>query len=180
MTGETRWCFLKHKTLQIGEEITFTFCTTTSKQNNCAVLCETTVLWTLDLIIFNEISTQFTEIQVGGLTSQTSWQCTCRLHTLTERCNMVECWYKNVLRWFLLTGLQTETLITFTICIVTSEIAETVDAVTKTGLLILAEIRTGELITQIAVTGAGTETSRTCKQCTNDLWIYLGSQNLCF
>ena len=52
---------------------------------------------------------------------------------------------------------------------VTSEITETVDAVTKTGLLILAEIRRGELITQMAVTGTGTEALRTCKQCTNDL-----------
>ena len=50
-----------------------------------------------------------------------------------------------------------------------SEIAETVDAVNKTGLLILAEIRRGELITQMAVTGTGTEALRTCKQCTNDL-----------
>ena len=31
LIGETRWCFLKHKTLQVGEEITFTFCTTTSE-----------------------------------------------------------------------------------------------------------------------------------------------------
>ena len=61
------------------------------------------------------------------------------------------------------------TLVTFTFCTVVSEITETVDAVTKTGLLILAEIRRGELITQMAVTGTGTETSRTCKQCTNDL-----------
>ena len=44
-----------------------------------------------------------------------------------------------------------------------SEIAETVDAVNKTGLLILAEIRRGELIAQMAVTGTGTETSRTYK-----------------
>ena len=29
----------------------------------------------------------------------------------------------------------------------------------------------------MAVTGTVTETS---KQCTDDLWIYLGSQNLCF
>ena len=71
-------------------------------------------------------------------------------------------------------------MVTFTLCIVTSEIAETVDAVNKTGLLILAEIRRGELITQMVVTGTGTETSQTCKQCTNDLWIYLGLQNLCF
>ena len=55
-----------------------------------------------------------------------------------------------------------------------------VDAVTKTDLLILAEIRRGELITQIAETGTGTETSRTCKQYKNDLRIYLGLQNLCF
>ena len=60
-------------------------------------------------------------------------------------------------------------LVTFTLCIVTSEITETVDAVTKSGLLILVEIRRGELITQMVVTGAGTETLRTCKQCTNDL-----------
>ena len=30
LIGETR-CFLKHKTLEVGEEITFTFCTTTSE-----------------------------------------------------------------------------------------------------------------------------------------------------
>ena len=36
LIGETRWCFLKHKTLQVGEEITFTFCTTTSEQNDCS------------------------------------------------------------------------------------------------------------------------------------------------
>ena len=76
---------------------------------------------------------------------------------------------KNVLRWFLLTGLQTGTLVTFTLCIVTSLKTETVDAVTKTGLLILAEIRRGGLITQMTITGTGTETSRTYKQCTNDL-----------
>ena len=45
---------------------------------------------------------------------------------------MVEC-KKNVLCWFLQTGLQTGTLVTFTLYIVTSEITETVDAVTKTG-----------------------------------------------
>ena len=44
LIGETRCCFLKHKTLQVGEEITFTFCTTTSEQNDCTVLYETTVL----------------------------------------------------------------------------------------------------------------------------------------
>ena len=60
-------------------------------------------------------------------------------------------------------------MVTFTFCITTSEITETVDAVTKTGLIILAEIRRGELVTQIAVTGTGTETSRKCKQCTKDL-----------
>ena len=32
----------------------------------------------------------------------------------------------------------------------------------------------------MAVAGTGTETSWTCKQCTNDLWIYLGLQNFCF
>ena len=40
--------------------------------------------------------------------------------------------------------------------IVTSEITETVDAVTKIGLLILAEIKRGEITTQMAVTGTGT------------------------
>ena len=83
------------------------------------------------------------------------------------------------MRWFLQTDL-TGTLAIFTLCKVTSEITETVDAVTKTGLLTLAEIRRGELIAQMAVTGTGTETWRTCKQSTNDLWIYLGLQNLCF
>ena len=71
-------------------------------------------------------------------------------------------------------------MVTFTLCIVTSEITETVDAVTKTGLLILAEIRRGELTTQMAVAGTGTETSKKCKQCTDHLLIYLGLQKLCF
>ena len=71
-------------------------------------------------------------------------------------------------------------LVTFALCTVTSEITETVDAVTKTCLLMLAAIRRGKLITQMAVTGTCTETSQTCKQCTNDLWIYLSLQNLCF
>ena len=75
---------------------------------------------------------------------------------------MVEC-KKNVLCWFLQTGLQTGTLVTFTLYIVTSEITETVDAVTKTGWLVLTEIRRKGLITQMTVTGTGTETSRTCK-----------------
>ena len=51
------------------------------------------------------------------------------------------------------------TLVTFAFCIVTLEIREPVDAVTKIDLLVLAEIRRGELITQMAVTGTGTETS---------------------
>ena len=54
------------------------------------------------------------------------------------------------------TELQMGILVTFTFCIVPSEITETADAVTKTGLLILAEIGRGELITEIAVTGTGT------------------------
>ena len=70
------------------------------------------------------------------------------------------------------------TLVTVTFCIVTSEITETVDSITKIGLLIFAEIKRGELATQMAVTGTGTETS--CKNCTNDLWMYLGLQNFCF
>ena len=47
------------------------------------------------------------------------------------------------------------TLVTFTLCIVTSEITETVDANTKTDLLILTESKRGELTTQMAVTGTG-------------------------
>ena len=60
---------------------------------------------------------------------------------------------------FLQTDLQMGTLVTFTLCIVTSEIREPVDTLTKIDSLILAEIRRGELITQMAVTGTGTETS---------------------
>ena len=67
-----------------------------------------------------------------------------------------------------------------TLCIVTSEVTETVDAAIKTYILILAETRRGELTTQMAVTGTGRETSWICKQCTNDLWTYLGLQNLFF
>ena len=87
---------------------------------------------------------------------QTSCHCTSSLHTLTVRHKKVD---KNVLRLFLQTDLQTGTLVTFTLCIVTSEIREPVDALTKIDSLILAEIRRGELITQMAVTGTGTETS---------------------
>ena len=61
------------------------------------------------------------------------------------------------------------TLVTFTLCIVTSELSEIVHADTRTGLLIMAEIKRGEQTTQMAVTGTGTETLRTCKHCTNDL-----------
>ena len=60
------------------------------------------------------------------------------------------------------------TLVTFTLCVVTSETVETVNEKTKTGLLILAEIKRGELTTQMAITGTGAETLRTCKHCTND------------
>ena len=37
LIGETRWCFLKHKTLQVGEEITFTFLQQHQSQNDCTV-----------------------------------------------------------------------------------------------------------------------------------------------
>ena len=40
------------------------------------------------------------------------------------------------------------TVVTFTLYIVTSEITETVDAGTKIGLVILPEIKNGELTTQ--------------------------------
>ena len=108
-------------------------------------------------------------VHVGGAMLQKSWQ----HHELCD-VTRLRVGNKNVLYWFLLTDLQTGILVIFILCIVTSAITETVDALTKTGLLILAGIRKGELISQMAVTGEGTETSRTCKQCTNDLWIYLG------
>ena len=72
------------------------------------------------------------------------------------------------------------TLVTFTLCIVTSEITETVYAETKIGLLTLAKLKRGKLTTQMAVTRTGTETSRAWKHCTNDLWIDLGLQNSSF
>ena len=50
------------------------------------------------------------------------------------------------------------TVVTFTRCIVTSEITETVDTDTKIGLLISTELKRGELTTQIAVAGTSTET----------------------
>ena len=49
------------------------------------------------------------------------------------------------------------TMVTFTFWLITSKITETVDAVTKTSLLILADIRRAELVTQMAVTGTSTE-----------------------
>ena len=49
------------------------------------------------------------------------------------------------------------TMVTFTFWLITSKITETVDAVTKTSLLILAEIRRAELVTQMTVTGTSTE-----------------------
>ena len=53
-----------------GEEITFSFCAT-SKRNDCTVLHQTTVLYTLD-ITFNRIPTQFAEIHMDGAILQTS------------------------------------------------------------------------------------------------------------
>ena len=55
---------------------------------------------------------------------------------------------KKALCWFLQTDLQMGTVVTFTLYIVTLEITETVDAGTKIGLVILAEIKNGELTTQ--------------------------------
>ena len=72
------------------------------------------------------------------------------------------------------------TLATFTLCVVTSEITEIVDAEAEIGLLILTGTKRRELTTQMTVTGTGTETLRTWKHWTNDLWIDLGLQNLCF
>ena len=58
--GKTKWCILKQTTLETGEEITFTFWTTTK------VSC------ILDLIDCKGISTQFTEIHVDKAILQTS------------------------------------------------------------------------------------------------------------
>ena len=44
LIGGTRWCFLKHKTSQVSEEITFIVCTTTLEENNCIALYKTTAL----------------------------------------------------------------------------------------------------------------------------------------
>ena len=66
--------------------------------------------------------------------------------------------WKNVKNCFLRTDLQMGTLGTFTLCTVTSEITDTVEAETKIGLLILDEIKRGELTKQMAVTGTDTET----------------------
>lgn len=57
--------------------------------------------------------------------------------------------------------LQMRTLVTFSLCIVTSEIRKYVDAETKIDLQILAETEMQELTTQLAVTGTGREISRT-------------------
>ena len=84
-------CFLKHKTEQADEEIKFTFCSATLEQNDCTVLYNTTVLCTLDLITFNRILTQFTDIHVGGAILKT-WQCTRSLHTWTAQHNKVDGW----------------------------------------------------------------------------------------
>ena len=53
------------------------------------------------------------------------------------------------------------TLVTFSLCIVTSEIRKYVDAETKIDLQILAETEMQELTTQLAVTGTGREISQT-------------------
>ena len=62
-----------------------------------------------------------------------------KLHNITK----LTVGKKNVLYWFLKTDLLMGTLATFTHCIVTSEITETVDADTKIGLLIFTEIKKG-------------------------------------
>ena len=46
---------------------------------------------------------------------------------------------------------------------------ELVDVETKINLLILTELKRDELTTQMAVTVTSIATSRTCKQCANDL-----------
>ena len=53
------------------------------------------------------------------------------------------------------------TLATFTLCVVTSEITEIVDAEAEIGLLILTGTKRRELTTQMTITGTGTETLRT-------------------
>ena len=83
---------MKQRTSQVGEEIILTFFTTTSEQNGCTVLNETTVLCTLDLITFNGISTLLTAIHVDEAILQTSWQCIHSLHLLIAQSNKVDGW----------------------------------------------------------------------------------------
>ena len=62
-----------------------------------------------------------------------------------------------------------DTLVVFKYYLVTSEMTELVDVETKINLLIVTELKRDELTTQVAVTVTGTATSRTCKQCANNL-----------
>ena len=62
-----------------------------------------------------------------------------------------------------------DTLVAFKCYLVKSEMTELVDVETKINLLILTELKRDEPTTQMAVTVTSIATSRTCKQCANDL-----------
>ena len=156
LIGETQWCFLKQNL-------------TSRWRNNIYILFNNIRTGQLHSLIW---SNSFINIRPNNIQQNldTIYWDKCGKSNITNIMTMytqftyincvtykVEGWWKNVLCWFLKTDLQTGTLVTFTLCIVTSEITETVDAITKTGLLILAEMR-GELITQMAVRGTGKET----------------------
>ena len=83
---------MKQKTLQVGEEMKFTFCTTTLEQNDCTVLYETTVVCTLDIITLKRILTQFTKIYVDWAMLQTPCKCRRNLHILNVRSDRVDGW----------------------------------------------------------------------------------------
>ena len=89
LIGKTSWCILKHKTLQIGEEVTLH---SVQQHQNRPIAQFYTKQQFYDLITFNGISTQFSKIHKGGAILQTSWQCTHSLHTLTVRRNDVDGW----------------------------------------------------------------------------------------
>ena len=85
--------------------------------------------------------TQFTAIHADMAILQTSWWYICNLNILTAQSNKIDCWWRNVLHWFLQEDLEISTLLTFTLCIVTSEITEILDAETKIDLLIMSKIK---------------------------------------
>ena len=132
---------MKQTTSQAREETTFTFGITTSEQNDCTVLYETTVLCSSNLMTFNGIFRHNLQRYMwpehykhhDNLHAIYMYQLHDIRRLLAGKIMSYAGFYKQT--YF----LQIATLVTLTLCIVTSEITETVDAETKTGLLILAE-----------------------------------------